>query len=72
MIRGCSFLSQIFVLQNVLFNYPIAFPLYQIQKVDTTANPAIFPCRNVAGLLESCIKANLSPEWSVCSAVGAA
>lgn len=72
MIRGCSFLSQIFVLQNVLFNYPIAFPLYQIQKVDTTANPAIFPCRNVAGLLESCIKANLSPEWSVCAAVGAA
>lgn len=52
MIRGCSFLSQIFVLQNVLFNYPIAFPLYQIQKVDTTANPAIFPTRNVAGLLE--------------------
>ena len=72
MKRDCSFLSQIFVLQNVLFNYPIAFPLYQIQKIDTTANPAIFPIRNAAGLLESFIKATLSPEWSVCSAVEAA
>ena len=69
MMCDCSFLSQIFVLQNVLFNYPIAFPLYQIQKVvyqiqkvDTTANPAIFPIRNAAGLLESFIKATLSPE----------